>query len=185
MRQAIVIQNPKWEPFNTASDAFKAAKAPAVLVVRGRSKEKKVSKIASVKKVASTLAVLLFCFAANAQENITAKAGGATLTGSSTNTSAANGFIGWNIDQVGVFQLTCVGTNAATTNAVVVKMDVSDNGTDWVANQHSITATPGGTTAGTSITRITNSVGGKYLRVNRTENPNAAAVTMGLTVSLR
>jgi hypothetical protein len=44
MRQAIVITNPKWEPFTAASDAFKSAAAPAVLVVRGRCKEKKSGK---------------------------------------------------------------------------------------------------------------------------------------------
>jgi len=42
MRQAIVIKNPKWELFTAASDAFKSTDAPAVLVVRGRCKEKKV-----------------------------------------------------------------------------------------------------------------------------------------------
>lgn len=43
MRQAIVITNPKWEPFTKASDAFAKATAPAILVVRGRSKEKRVA----------------------------------------------------------------------------------------------------------------------------------------------
>lgn len=41
MRQAIVIKNPKWEPYTVASDAFKASDAPSVLIVRGRCKEKK------------------------------------------------------------------------------------------------------------------------------------------------
>lgn len=39
MRQAIIIENPKWEPFTKVSDAFKSAKGAAVLVVRGNNKE--------------------------------------------------------------------------------------------------------------------------------------------------
>lgn len=54
MKQAIVIKNPKWEPFTVASDAFKSAEAPAVLVVRGRTKEKKLAK--SVAKAAKVTA---------------------------------------------------------------------------------------------------------------------------------
>lgn len=39
MRQAIIIENPKWEPFTKVSEAFKSAKGTAVLVVRGNNKE--------------------------------------------------------------------------------------------------------------------------------------------------
>lgn len=40
MKQALIIKNPKWERFTTVSDEFKALSGDAVLVVRGRSKEK-------------------------------------------------------------------------------------------------------------------------------------------------
>ena len=51
MRQAIIIKNPKWEPFTVASDAFKKLgdSDNAVLLVRGRCKEKgKAAKVSSV-----------------------------------------------------------------------------------------------------------------------------------------
>lgn len=59
MRQALIVKNPKWESFTTASEEFKALSGNAVLVVRGRSKEKKnaeagASKI--YKKTAESLA---------------------------------------------------------------------------------------------------------------------------------
>jgi hypothetical protein len=41
MRQALIVKNPKWELFSTVSDEFKSLSGNAVLVVRGRSKEKK------------------------------------------------------------------------------------------------------------------------------------------------
>ena len=212
MRQAIIVKNPKWEPFTTVSNAWKAITVKdgetAVLVVRGRAKEKnvKTSKslksgktaewlksqtpdiVEKMKKTASKLiiaALMLFAFGVSAQEVITAKAGGATIAAFSTNTATGNGVIGWNIGQVAVFQLTCVGTNAAVTNNVILKMDTSDNGTDWLANQYTISNTPAGLTKGTSITKVTNTVGGKWLKVNRIENLNETYVTMGLTVSLK
>lgn len=42
MRQALIVENPKWERYSDASDKFKALKpeAKAVLVERGRVKEK-------------------------------------------------------------------------------------------------------------------------------------------------
>jgi hypothetical protein len=41
MRQALIIKNPKWELFSTASEEFKSLSGNVVLVVRDRSKEKK------------------------------------------------------------------------------------------------------------------------------------------------
>jgi hypothetical protein len=40
MRQALIVTNPKWERFTGVSDKFKALSGDAVLVVRGRCKEK-------------------------------------------------------------------------------------------------------------------------------------------------
>jgi hypothetical protein len=44
MRQALIVKNPKWELFSTVSAEFKALSGNAILVVRGRSKEKKTPK---------------------------------------------------------------------------------------------------------------------------------------------
>jgi hypothetical protein len=44
MRQALIVKNPKWERFTTVSEEFKALSGDAVLVVRGRGKEKKSAK---------------------------------------------------------------------------------------------------------------------------------------------
>lgn len=41
MRQALIVTNPKWERFTAVSEKFKALSGSAVLVVRGRSKEKR------------------------------------------------------------------------------------------------------------------------------------------------
>jgi hypothetical protein len=59
MRQAIVIKNPKWELFTTASDAFKSASAPSILVVRGRCKEKKLKDTTGAKMNWQALAVFV------------------------------------------------------------------------------------------------------------------------------
>jgi len=40
MRQALIVTNPKWERFSTVSEEFKALSGDAILVVRGRNKEK-------------------------------------------------------------------------------------------------------------------------------------------------
>lgn len=42
MRQALIVTNPKWEPFQAVSDKFKGLTGAAVLIVRGRSKEKRI-----------------------------------------------------------------------------------------------------------------------------------------------
>jgi len=49
MRQALIVKNPKWERFTAVSDEFKALSGDAVLVVRGRSKEKKSAKVGAAK----------------------------------------------------------------------------------------------------------------------------------------
>jgi hypothetical protein len=49
MRQALIVKNPKWERFTAVSDEFKALSGDAVLVVRGRCKEKKSAKAGAAK----------------------------------------------------------------------------------------------------------------------------------------
>lgn len=59
MKQALIVKNPKWERFSAVSDEFKALSGNAVLVVRGRSKEKKqaeAGKAKVYKKSAESLA---------------------------------------------------------------------------------------------------------------------------------
>lgn len=178
MRLAFIVKNPKWEPFIEASDAFKKLgdKDSAVLVVRGRCKEKKVKK--AVKVLASILFVLcLFGLTAQAQQSVLSYLPATTVAGASTNSTAGTGVVGWNIDQVAVFQLTCVSTNTCS-SAVNVDLDTSDNGTDWVSGSYTVGVTANGTTPVTAITRLTNSVGGKYLRVAAIRNPNAYAITV-------
>lgn len=224
MRQALVITNPKWEPFTKVSDAFKNLKLKdaesAVLVVRGRCKEQRSVKekapfvkqkpdspealAADMRKQGATpdaiakavaafkplkIFVALFCligFTTLAQQPVIGNINGATTAGATTNTSAANGVIGWNIDRTVVFQAAIIGTNASPTNAVTVLFDTSDNGTDWLTDQYTFSITPNGTNSATAISRVTNSVGGKYLRFGTIKNPNLTAVTFTrFTMSLK
>lgn len=181
MRQAIVIKNPKWEPFTKASDAFKATGLKegesAVLVVRGRCKEKAIKVIRKLKAAVVSVAVL-FAMSSFAQEPIINKLAATTFVGASTNSSVANGIIGWNIDAVAVLQLSIVGTNAATTGQLRVAFDTSDNGTDWLANQYTVTMVATGVSTASSINRITNTIGGKWLRFGSVANTNAMALTI-------
>ena len=41
MKQALIIKNPKWEPYNKASAAFADADPGSVLVILSRCKQKK------------------------------------------------------------------------------------------------------------------------------------------------
>ncbi len=179
MRQAIVIKNPKWERFTIASDAFKEEKegSGSILVVRGRCKEKR-KKGGAAKLAAALLLLCLFGFSVNAQEPIIHKLVSTTVAGASTNTSQGNGFIGWNIDQVAVLQVSVVGTNSSPTNAMRITFDTSDNGTHWLTDQYSQSLTPTDTSTATAISRITNTVGGKYIRFGKVENANLTAVTI-------
>lgn len=58
MRQAFIVKNPKWERFTPVSDEFKSLTGDAVLVVRGRCKEKRLvnGKPKIFKKSAESLA---------------------------------------------------------------------------------------------------------------------------------
>lgn len=186
MRQAIVIKNPKWESFTAVSDVFKSADGPAVLVVRGRCKEKKADKVIHrAKKSLAVICLLFACLTSNAQQNIISYLPATQVITAATNTTEGPGLIGWNVDQVAVLQLTVVSTNTAA-GTFIVRLGTSDNGNDFVASQYSITATANGTTAATAIARITNSVGGKWLRVDKMENLSANTVTVQrFTISIK
>ena len=222
MRQAIVIQNPNWEPFTKASDAFKALSLKAgesvILVVRGRSKEKRnggigpsrvvkskpdspealaadlrkqgakpdeikkaVKSFKPLAKAAAMIAFMMFALTASAQQDILPKLPLTYVAGLSTNTSAGSGFVGWNIDQVAVFQLTITGTNAGAAGPITVSADTSDNGTDWLATQYNFVSGSAGNGTATAITRATNTIGAKYIRFARVVNTNAA--TGGVTIT--
>ena len=205
MRQAIIIKNPKWEPFTAASDAFKKldAKEKAILVVRGRCKEKrseigadKVVKtkpetaaaleadlrktgakpedikkaVAAFKPLAKAVAVLALllgiCLPSFAQQSLIAYLPATSVTSFSTNWTAGTGLIGINRDQVAVFQLTATATNTLASGNTIVRLDTSDNGTDWLTNQVTIAATNNAT----AIARMTNSIGSKWWRVGGVSN---------------
>ena len=209
MIQAIIVKNPKWEPFDKVSDAFKKLdpKENPVLVVRGRCKEKtehaakkfvkapaktaaehaanlrKEGKSPEVIKAAiaafkapAIVALLLLCFGFSgiAQQSLTGKLPATTLSGFTTNWTAGNGVFGWNMDQKAVFQLTAIGTNTATTSGITIPLDCTDNGTDWVTNRYNLSVVCNGTNAATSITILTNLVGGKFWRFGGYSNTNAA-----------
>lgn len=42
MRQAIILKNPNWKPFDQMNTAFKSEGAGSVLVIRSRCKEIKI-----------------------------------------------------------------------------------------------------------------------------------------------
>lgn len=135
-----------------------------------------------------SFALLLCAFAVSAQQSVINNLNATTVAGSTTNSSIGAGFIGWNIDQIAVLQQTIVTTNngAGLTNTVTKTLDTSDNGTDWVADQYSIATLLNKTTNATSIVRITNSVGAKYLRFGQDRNTNSNAVqTVRLTLSIK
>ena len=168
MRQAIVIKNPKWEPFVAASDAFKKVKdnETAVLVVRGRCKEHKVAKVSLIKKAAAlVIGLCLLGFTASAQQNLLSALPTATIASATTNWGRG-GLIGVNMDQSAVFQLTSSATNASAIGVISVRIDNSDNGTDWLTNQIIIAATNGQT----AIVRATNNIGGKWWRIGGVSN---------------
>lgn len=57
-----------------------------------------------------------------------------------------------------------------------VRLDNSDNGTDWVTNQYEVTCSFSGTNqASTGITLVTNTVGGKWLRIGGLANASIGA----------
>lgn len=211
MRQALIVKNPKWEPFTAVSDAFKALsvkdKESAALVVRGRCKEKttktmkpltsgktaewlktQAKEVADKLKKSAAVIACLFAVTAAAQQNILPLLPAASIAGLTTNSTAGSGVLGWNIDQVAVFQLTVTGTNAGAATSLKVNVDTSDNGTYWKANAYAVECLPSGNATATQITRLTNSFGAKYIRFGSMANTNAATGGLSIpsfTVSLK
>ena len=130
-------------------------------------------------KFTKSILILAVLFAlalpAMAQTDLTGRLPVSTLAATTTNTTPATSPIGWNKDQVIVFQLTTTGTNANFTNAIVFKFDTGNDNTYWSSTRYSISHTPTGSNTYTTIARLTNSVGAKWLRVDGLENPNASA----------
>lgn len=142
-----------------------------------------------MKNFFAIIALALLAVTAQAQQDITSLMTSTTVAGSATNLQNGNGVIGWNIDQVAVLQASISQTNVAhatTLSNCVVRFDTSNNGTDWQTNAYSFSLAPAGVTnaavaqstlASTTIVRITNTIGGKWLRFGNTENVNTNRVT--------
>ena len=111
---------------------------------------------------------------ASAQTDLRIRIATTALTAATTNTTAMTSPIGWNRDAVIVVQTTLTGTNVIAGTNIVFKFDVSNDKTYWLATQHTISATFPGNGTVTTITRLTNSVGGKWLRLKSMENINPA-----------
>lgn len=132
-----------------------------------------------MKKILSLLAFI--AFTATAQQDITANLPATMITAATTNSSIGQGLVGWNRDQIAVLQIAMVTTNVAhitTRSNVYVRLDTSANGTDWNTNAYVVSVSPSLTADlyNNSITRLTNSVGGKWLRVGTVENANTNRV---------
>lgn len=206
MLQAIVIKNPKWEPFNKASDAFKATAVKegetAILVVRGRCKEKNIKTMKTLKSgktaewlknqtksvvdklaKAAALFVLLFAFGASAQQNLVPLLPATYYAALSTNSTGGGGNVGWNIDQTAVFQLTVTGTNAAAAGPISVSIDTSNDRTYWVSSAYTILGPTVGATTATALVRATNTAGGKWFRIGTIANTNAAGGGVTITAA--
>ena len=182
MRQAIIIKDAKWEPFHIVSEKFKKASEGSILVIRENVKEIKAAKpIAKIAKAAAVILFLALSITANAQQSLIANLPSTTANSFSTNWTAGSGLIGWNQDAVATAQLTVLGTNALSSGNVVVAFDTSDNATDWLTNRYEVTAPIWGTNNGTALVRITNSIGGKWLRVGALKN-QATGTTNTATV---
>lgn len=151
-----------------------------------------------MKNILTFIAIVSMAIAASAQQDITSLMTSPTVAGSATNSQNGNGVIGWNIDAVAVFQVSVSQTNTAhatTISNCVVRFDTSNNGTDWKTNAYSFSIAPSGVTnsaaaqstiASTDIVRITNTIGGKWLRFGNTENVNTNRVTFSrFTLSLK
>lgn len=179
MKQAIIVTDPKWLPYDKARAAFKSAVGNVAFVVRGNCKEIKTTAKATKKKLGLVATLLAFTLTVSAQQDIRSLLGATELVNATTN-STANGKIGWSIDQTAVIQLSLLSTNGTShpTTAVTVYFQTSDNGTDWITDSYSVACIPTATTTASSITRLTNSVGGKYLRVGRIGNPTTNVVTI-------
>jgi len=217
MIQALIVKNPKWEPYDKVRDEFAKSKdTDAVLVIRGRCKQKNRAARNDFKKLPAATATehavnlrkqgkgeedikraiatfkpalalllalcLLTGIGARAQQSIISSLPSTTAGSFATNWSTGTGLIGINRDDQAVFQLTVVATNTLASGAVNVKLDNSDNGTDWITNQIVISTTFSGTNVSTGITRATNSVGGKWWRIGGLGNTGTGTTNQASVV---
>ena len=127
-----------------------------------------------MKKILLTLALAALALPAFAQTDLRSRIASTTILAATTNTTAMTPSIGWNRDQVLVFQVTITGTNAIAGTNLVFKFDTSNDNTYWVASQHSISVSYPGNATATTLARMTNSTGGKWLRLKQIENINPA-----------
>lgn len=126
-------------------------------------------------KFAILALIAAFALPARAQTDLLPRLPSTTLLGATTNTTPVAEPIGWRRDEVLVFQFTCTGTNVIAGTNVVMKFDTSNDGTYWVSNQYTMTCTFPGAAQATTISRITNTVGGQWLRLRPIENINPAS----------
>jgi len=128
-----------------------------------------------------SLIVALATFSAFGQAEISGYLPTTQLTALSTNTPGG-GVLGWSVDDVAVFQLTCTTTNArslVTASNIVIYLDTAHAGSTFQTNAYTLTflsATNAGTI--TSFARITNTIGGSLLRVGNTCNANTNHVAV-------
>lgn len=202
MRQAIVITNPKWEPFTKASDAFKTIKPKAgesaVLVVRGRCKEKNQKSAKSlasgktaewlktqtsdvvdkVKKTASKLlafAFVLCAFSASAQQEIKGNLYTTAITGTNTNDGAV---MMWRPNEVFTLQ-SAVTTSTSDTNDVVITIDESLGAGYWTTSTKTITLDCASHTNGTvTLLNLTNNLGTLFWKFSSTAKVGTNTATV-------
>ncbi len=186
MRQAIIVKNPKWEPFTAVSDAFKALtvkdKESAVLVVRGRCKEKNIKTmkpltsgktaewlktqskevVEKVKKTAAlVIGLCLFAVAANAQQDITTLVGVATTNpGMSNSAVLTSPPLSAQPGDLIVVQATHTGLIGATgTSNIVYSCDQQLAGNYWHTNAFTMTFPCVSSNGNTAILKFTNTLG--------------------------
>jgi hypothetical protein len=133
-----------------------------------------------MKKIFS-LIIALATFGASAQSDLTSLLSATALAATSTNTTG-NGVVGWNYGAIAQFSLSVQSTNnvhATTKSNIVIRLDSSLNGTDWVTSAYALTFPTAtfATNANATIVTLTNT-GGKWLRVGTIENPNTNRVTI-------
>lgn len=140
-----------------------------------------------MKIAASFLAFVCIAISAVCQQSLLPLMSSTRLATATNYPSISNGIIGWNIDQVGVFQSTLTATNPVTTNCqVIFYLETSDNGTDWKTNSYQIVSSVNSTNAVTTLTRVTNTIGGKWLRVGSYNSTNVYPVDVNrFTVSFK
>lgn len=180
---------PKIIKFGAPSEIFK--KKP-------ETDEEKSNAAAKAKKAAAAIVVFLFlAFQSFAQQNIIPNLPAIELGGATTNAGPGGGLIGWNIDQVAVIQGALYQTNTAhatTISNAVIRFDTSNDGRNWQISAYNYSLAPTGvtnagtgfSTTATTITRLTNTIGGKWLRAGIMENVNTNRIYWAnLSISLK